>query len=145
LLEEALRKPIQPPNEVILKLLQETGPRDVTELLPHLEKRGEELAEGATRLLMKRGEDEAKAMRGILEDQRKRIAAAVEQYRETQPGLFDQEEMRQLESDQRHWGRRLADIEQELRTEPDRIRSVYVVKAKRNEPVGLVYLWPVTG
>ena len=65
-------------------------------------------------------------MRGILEEQRKRIAAAVEEYRETQPGLFDQEEMRQLEADQRHWGRRLADIEQELRTRagphPQRLR-----------------------
>jgi hypothetical protein len=145
LLEDALRKPMQPPNEVILKLLQGTGPRDVAELLPHLEKRGGELAEGATRLLMKRGEDEAKAMRGILGDQRKRIAATVEKHRETQPGLFDQEEMRQLEADQRHWGKRLAGIEQELRTEPERIRGVYVVKAQRVEPVGLVYLWPVTG
>ncbi|MGH7226749.1 MAG: DISARM system SNF2-like helicase DrmD, partial [Gemmataceae bacterium] len=130
LLEEALRKPVQPPNKVILKLLQETGPRDVGELLPHLEKRGEELAAGATRALIKRGDDEAKAMRGILEDQRKRIAATREEYREMQPGLFDHEETRQLEADQRHWGRRLADIEQELSTEPDRIRSVYVVKAK---------------
>src|SRR5262249_8082837 len=73
LLEEALRQSIQPTNAAILKLLQDTGPRDVTELLPHLEKRGEELAAGATRALMERGKDEAKAMRGILEDQRKRI------------------------------------------------------------------------
>jgi hypothetical protein len=94
---------------------------------------------------MKRGEDEAKAMRAILEDQRKRIAAAIEKHQNMQPGLFDQEEMRQVEADQRHWLRRLADIDQELRTEPDRIRSVYVVQAQRVEPVGLVYLWPVTG
>ena len=145
LLEDALRKPMQPPNEAILASLQENGPRDVAELLPHLEKRGEELAAGATRALVKRGEDEAKAMRAILEDQRKRIAATAEKYRQTQPGLFDQHEMRQLEADQRHWGRRIADIEEELRTEPDRIRNVYVVKAQRVEPVGLVYLWPVTG
>jgi hypothetical protein len=145
LLEEALRKPLQPPSEVIRKLLGETGLRDVAELLPHLEKRGGELAEGATRALMKRGEDEAKAMRVILENQRKRITAAVEKHHQMQPGLFDQEEMRQLEADQRHWHRRLADIEQELGTEPERIRGVYVVKAKRVEPVGLVYLWPVTG
>jgi hypothetical protein len=145
LLEEALRRPMQPPNEVILKLLQETGPRDVAELLSHLEKGGEELAAGATRALVKRGEDEAKAMRAVLEDQRKRIAAAVEKHRQVQPGLFDQNEMRQLEADQRHWGRRLADIEEEMKAEPDRIRGVYVVKAKRVEPVGLVYLWPVTG
>ena len=29
--------------------------------------------------------------------------------------------------------------------EPERIREIYQVKAKRIEPVGLVYLWPVTG
>ena len=28
---------------------------------------------------------------------------------------------------------------------PDRIRELYDVKATRIEPVGLVYLWPVTG
>jgi hypothetical protein len=32
-----------------------------------------------------------------------------------------------------------------LKTEPDRIASIYEVQAKRIEPVGLVYLWPVTG
>ena len=30
-------------------------------------------------------------------------------------------------------------------TEPQRIRSVYEVKAQRIEPVGLIYIWPVTG
>ena len=121
------------------------GPRDVAELLPHLEKRGGELAEGAVRRLRERGEKEAQAMRAILEDQRKRIAGTVEKHRATQPGLFNQEEVRQLDADRRHWGRRLADLERELTTEPARIRGVYVVKARRVEPVGLVYLWPVTG
>jgi len=67
--------------------------------------------------------------------------------RDVQPGLFkfNQEEMRQLESDRRNWARRLADIERELTAEPDRIRAVYGVQAERVEPVGLVYLWPVTG
>jgi hypothetical protein len=32
-----------------------------------------------------------------------------------------------------------------LRTEPERIQDVYTVKAQRVEPVGLVYLWPVSG
>jgi uncharacterized protein YicC (UPF0701 family) len=117
----------------------------VAELLPHLELRGRELAEGATRQLAERGEREAQAMRAILEQQRKRISATVEENRDRTPGLFDQEEMRQLESDRRHWARRLRDLDKELRTEPDRIRGVYAVKASRTEPVGLVYLWPVSG
>ena len=45
----------------------------------------------------------------------------VDENRDRTPGLFDQEEMRQLEADRRHWARRLLDIEQELRTEPERI------------------------
>jgi hypothetical protein len=145
LLEQSLASPGQTANEVVLRQLQAAGPRDVAELLPHLEKRGSELAEGAARRLRERGEKEAQAMRAILEDQRKRIAGTVEKYRGTQPGLFGQEEMRQLEADRRHWGRRLTDLEGELTTEPVRVRGVYVVKAQRVEPVGLVYLWPVTG
>jgi SNF2 family DNA or RNA helicase len=145
LLEKALLNPGQPADEVVLGQLRAAGPRDVAELLPHLELRGRELADGATLGLMERGEREAQAMRDILEQQRKRISAAAEEARDRKPGLFDQEEARQLEADRRHWARRLADIEQELRAEPQRIREVYVVKARRVEPVGLVYLWPVTG
>src|SRR5262249_44574783 len=59
LLEQAFLKPGQPPNEVVLRQLQTAAPRDVGELLPHLEKRGRELGEGATRQLMERGEREA--------------------------------------------------------------------------------------
>src|SRR5262249_8640234 len=145
LLEQALLKPGQPANEEGLRQLQAAAPGDVVELLPHLELRGRELAEGATRLLVDRGEREARAMRDILEQQNKRIEATAKKNRDLSPGLFDQEEMRQLDADRRHWARRLRDIEQELRTEPQRIRDLYVVKAQRVEPVGLVYLWPVTG
>ena len=41
--------------------------------------------------------------------------------------------------------KRLTAIDGELATEPERIRNLYQVKASRIEPVGLVYLWPVTG
>ena len=108
---------------MVLKQLQATAPRDVAELLPHLEKRGSELADGAKRLLAERGERESQAMREILEQQRKRIATAVEANRDRTPGLFDQEEMRQLDADRRHWDRRLKDIDQELRTEPERVQE----------------------
>jgi hypothetical protein len=59
---------------------------------------------------------------------------------------FDfEDEQRQLEANRRYWGKRLEALEHELRSEPERIRQVYDVKATRIEPVGLVYLWPVTG
>jgi hypothetical protein len=58
---------------------------------------------------------------------------------------FSDDEQRQLESNRRHWGKRLQAIDRELATEPGRIKAIYEVKARRIEPVGLVYLWPVTG
>jgi hypothetical protein len=49
-----------------------------------------------------------------------------------------------LEADRRHWERRIEALEHEIETEPARIEQTYQVKAHRMEPVGLVYLWPVT-
>jgi ElaB/YqjD/DUF883 family membrane-anchored ribosome-binding protein len=117
--------------------------RDIAELFPHLERRGQEYAEDAIRKLAKRGEDESKQMREILESQQKHIGATAE--KSSQAALpFRDDELRQLEANRRHWGRRLAELETELETEPARIRDVYEVRARRIEPVGLVYLWPVT-
>ena len=127
----------------IVTNLQEAAARDIAELLPHLEARGQEYAEDAIRKLAKRGEDESKQMREILESQRKHIATTVE--KSSQAVLpFRDDEMRQLEANRKHWGRRLAELETELETEPARIRDVYQVRARRVEPVGIVYLWPVT-
>ena len=57
---------------------------------------------------------------------------------------FAREEMRQLEADMRHWRRRLDRFERDLEHEPARVREFYEVRARRVEPVGLVYLWPET-
>ena len=38
-----------------------------------------------------------------------------------------------------------ARIEADLRREPERVRSFYQVTSYRIEPVGLAYLWSVTG
>jgi superfamily II DNA/RNA helicase len=134
------------PNPVIQAKLRVAAARDIEELLPYLELRGRELAEGARIALAKRAEQEATAMRTILEDQKKRVAETAAKYRDPQ-GRFDfgDDEQRQLESNQRHWDKRLHAIDQELASEPERIRALYEVKAQRIEPVGLVYLWPVTG
>src|SRR5262249_40001023 len=82
LLERALLRPGPTLNDGVQRQLRAAGPRDVAELLTHLEKRGRELAEGATRKLMERGDREAQAMRAILEQQKKRIEGAVEQHRD---------------------------------------------------------------
>ncbi|MEI6414277.1 MAG: DISARM system SNF2-like helicase DrmD, partial [Pseudomonadota bacterium] len=119
---------------------------DVQDLLPHLQQRGEQLAREAEQALQQRGEREAKAMRQILEDQRKRLVETAAKHQDPQMSLiFDEDEQRQLEANQRHWDKRLNTLADELEREPARIREVYAVRATRVEPVGLVYLWPVTG
>jgi superfamily II DNA or RNA helicase len=132
----------------VLKQLQASAPRDIEELLPQLQTRGEEYAADARKKLKERGEAEAKAMREILETQKKYIAQSIAKHDQPdQRTLFEliDEERRQLESNRRYWDKRLTALETELQTEPDRIRELYDVKATRIEPIGLVYLWPVTG
>jgi superfamily II DNA or RNA helicase len=123
--------------------------RDVTELLPHLQARAEEYARDAREKLLARGRQEAHAMKDILETQKKHISATEAKHaREEKQGLllFDNpDEQRQLEANKRHWTKRLMMIDQELQTEPQRIADLYQVQATRIEPVGLIYLWPVTG
>ena len=48
------------------------------------------------------------------------------------------------ESEVRAWRLRLEQFDHDLASEPDRIRDFYQVRARRVEPVGLVYLWPET-
>jgi len=128
--------------------LQAAAPGDVQQLLPHLEARGAEYAADAMKKLTQRGDAEAKAMREILETQQKHIEKTIAKYEKTDPRQlrFDfEEEIRQLEADKRYWANRLAMLDDELKSEPSRIRELYDVKATRVEPVGLVYLWPITG
>ncbi len=131
--------------------LQVAAPDDVQQLLPHLQTRGEEYAADAIKKLTQRGEAEAKAMREILETQQKHIEKTADKYAKKDTGqlMMDfgdkADEVRQLESDKRYWVKRLELLKDELETEPTRIRELYEVKATRIEPVGLVYLWPVTG
>ena len=87
-------------------------------------------------------------MHRILEAQRDRIerqhkkAAGVGQ----QLTLgFSREEERQFAANQKHWAARLLALADEIQDEPARIRAGYEVRATRVEPVGLVYLWPVSG
>jgi superfamily II DNA or RNA helicase len=133
------------PDEVIQRKLLDAAPRDIEELLPQLEPRAEELAALAIEKLRKRGEREEKDLRETLERQRDRVREELAKHEGafTQLSLdFGEEEKRQLESDMRSWRTRLDQFDQELKQEPQRIRDFYEVRAKRIEPVGLVYLWP---
>ena len=123
---------------------QAYAPRDVEDLIPHLERRAEVLTERAKKKLQERGHKEAAEMKKLLEEQRDRILKQEKQYEVFQPSLFNKDELRQLEADRRHWRIRLAELEEDIIKEPERIEKAYQVKADRVEPVGLVYLWPVS-
>jgi hypothetical protein len=83
----------------------------------------------------------------LLEGQRARIAKAADKYDPAQLSLPNvaEAERREYEADRRHWAARLARLESERRTEPERLAASYQVRAHRLEPVGLVYLWPASG
>jgi hypothetical protein len=131
-----------PAQERLLASLQ----RDMHELLPHLQERGNRLAEKAAEKLTARGAKEARDMAELLQAQRDRIHKTLEAHARPQLAIdFDDDERRQLDADRRHQTERLTSLEAELASEPDRIRAVYDVKATRVEPVGIVYLWPVSG
>jgi DNA-directed RNA polymerase beta' subunit len=135
---------LQDVKETLLDKLKGCVARDVEDLLPNLERRATELTERAKRKLAKRGKQEAEDMKELLEEQRDRILKQEQQYETMQLELFNREETRQREADRRHWRTRIDQLEQEIRTEPERIQQTYQVKAERVEPVGIVYLWPVS-
>ena len=135
------------PGETIQQKLLDTSPRDIAELLLQLEPRAEEAAALAIEKLRRRGEREQKDLRDILERQRERVREKLAKNEGAFKQLtldFDEEEKRQLESDMRSWRSRLEQFDRDLEREPYRIREFYEVRAKRIEPVGLVYLWPET-
>jgi ERCC4-related helicase len=145
ILEDSLAHPRlrEVPNALIDKLKVHTA-RDVEDLLPHLERRATELTDRAKRKLEQRGEKEAAEMKTLLEEQRDRILKQVRQYEIQQLSLFNADEMRQINSDRQHWEKRVRELETEILREPERIQQAYQVKAERIEPVGIVYLYPVS-
>ncbi len=148
LVEEALASPrLREVEPGLQEYLKGAAARDVAELTVPLERRAKVLRERAERDLAKRGAAEAEEMAAILEAQRARIVARQQEVTEAERQVrltFDREEERQLAADRRHWLARLDAIARELEEEPERVRQSYVVKASRVEPVGLVYLWPVS-
>jgi len=135
----------------VISQLQQAAAGDIHELLPHLESRGAEYAADAVRKLTERGNAEATAMREILETQQKHLAETIKRISKLNPQQRlldfgdDENELAQLDANKRYWENRLEQLREELKTEPQRIADIYKVKAQRVEPVGLVYLWPVSG
>ena len=145
---EAALQDARAPGETIHRRLLETAARDVEDLLPQLEARAELVAERAADRLRERGEREERQLREILEGQRRRVEAELRRHEDGGVQLaieFSEEERRQRQADVASWRARLAWFDRDLDTEPARIRGFYEVRARRVEPIGLVYLWPDTG
>jgi superfamily II DNA or RNA helicase len=120
--------------------------QDIDDLLPHLESRGLEAKKEAEAKLNERGRLESEAMRKILEEQKQRVIKELGKAPDPQMLLdFSTDEKRQLELNRRAWDRFIVNVDGDLRREPARILDFYNVASFRIEPVGLAYLWPVTG
>ena len=148
LLDDALKAPRDHGlNETIRGQLLDGVTRDIEDLLSHLEARAGEFEQDARLALARRADAEAKAMREILDLQQTHLTSTINTHDKSLQMLlsFNDEERRQKENDRRYWGTRLGELHRERETEPERIRALYEVKARRVEPIGLVYLWPVTG
>jgi len=153
LLDDALANSNDPINQLAAKQLRESAANDIQQLQPMLKQRGLELQQSATDKLMQRAEEEATAMAAILRTQRSHIMAEIKKHEEkySDPNQLkfdfgdDEGELRQLESNKRYWSKRLDMLDEELKTEPRRIKDLYEIKATRLEPIGLIYLWPATG
>jgi SNF2 family DNA or RNA helicase len=145
-LEAALTDARRPRDEVVNRAISFAA-QDIEDLLPTLRSRADSAIEEAARLLTQRGNEEATSLADLLKDQRKRILKADSEFDDRQldlPGIAESER-RQKRADRRHWQDRLIRLEEELETEPARVRAAYEVRARRLEPVGLVYIWPRTG
>jgi hypothetical protein len=145
-LEDALRD-ARAPTATVVARLHALARHDADDLEPELIRRAALRLAEVTKDLAARGDAEATSLADLLRGQRDRIskaAATPDDLQLSLPGIAE-EERRQREQDRRHWAGRVQELERELESEPERVRAGYAVRAHRLEPVGLVYLWPVTG
>lgn len=145
-LERALTDGRRPSDAVIARALS-FAHQDVLDLLPALDERSNEATAKVEAQLAERGRQEAASLEDLLHQQRRRIGKAEAGFDDRQlelPGIAEAER-RQMRADRAHWQRRLERIDRELKEEPARVRAAYEVRARRLEPVGIVYLWPMSG
>ncbi|HVS11704.1 MAG TPA: DISARM system SNF2-like helicase DrmD, partial [Planctomycetota bacterium] len=131
--------------ETARRRLRDAAGGDFRTLWPAVRDEADHRAHEAARLLEERGRREAEQLRGILARQRHAIERRLAE-KQLALDFTDAEKAQrdQLADDLQHMERRLAELAREATTEPKQIEELYRVTLKRLEPVGLVYLWPVT-
>ncbi len=127
------------------KRLAASAAGDFATLWSHIEHEADAIAHDAERLLQRRGEAEAEALRRILTTQQ---GAIERELRATQLTLrFTEAEAPQQEQrdqDRKWMERRLERLAKEIESEPAELPVLYKVATRKLEPVGMVYLWPGT-
>ena len=143
-LDAALREPRQPRPHATARA-KSWARKDAEDLAPELGRRSDAAKVAAETALAARGREEAASLRALLQAQRDRIVAADRELDAPQLLLFEDDERKQLRLDRAHRTRRLHELDLEIEREPRRVEEGYGIVASRLDPVGLVYLWPVTG
>ncbi len=131
------------PHEGLRRALSASAERDVEELLPALTSRSDATGKRAEEDLAKRAAKEGADIHKVLQTQLARIRKHHDNPQ--QELAFNELERRQSAAERNFWSDRLRSIEAELVSEPQRIANTYAVRARRLDPLGLVYLWPRTG
>jgi ERCC4-related helicase len=144
----------QPPvPQHILSMLMKTAKQDEEVLWEKVKGRAQDRTALAVERLASRAQKEAAEMKRILESQKaaiekelaKRKKTEAEALQLTMPWLPEERDQKaQYDADTKHIVKRMAELEKELVSEPNRIRELYEVKHQRLERIGLVYLWPTT-
>jgi hypothetical protein len=121
-----------------------TAAADVADLRPALEQRASARGEAVGVELARRGEEEARSLETLLQKRIDRIREESGKDDRQFALDFDENERRQRAADRKAWEKAVTRLDDELVREPGRLRDSYTVKARRIEPVGIVYLWPET-
>tara|TARA_R110000868_G_scaffold11516_7_gene56431 strand:+ start:24692 stop:27919 length:3228 start_codon:yes stop_codon:yes gene_type:complete len=144
-LDEALRH-ARAASDIVTERIKGLAAKDIADLTPELDRIASERLATVKVELAQRGKEEARSLSELLNAQKSRIEKASDEFDPHQLTLdLDPSERREREENRRHWQSRLVRLEDELRGEPERLSASYEVRAHRLEPVGLVYLWPVSG
>ncbi len=135
-------------SDTLLHELQKNAPLAMETLWPALRAEADAHAVDADQKLKLRGATDAKELRKIIQSQQDAIEEALGG-RQLNLTFGDSEsdrlQAKQMEQDRKHLERRRVELEQEREREPRELESLYDVKLRRFEPVGLIYLWPEMG
>jgi hypothetical protein len=131
-------------DDATVERLTAGAPADVADLRAALEERADARATRAEAELRKRGEAEARSLEQLLREQIDRIRREQTKDDRQLTLHLDESEVRQRAADRRSWEKAVTRLDDELVREPERLRRSFEIKARRVEPVGIVYLWPET-